>query len=242
MTSEKSQERPDGRQNDQLRSLKITRNYLIWPEGSVLVEHGNTKVIVTVSLEDNVPNFLKESGKGWITAEYDMLPRATDKRNSRSRDKGTSGRSQEIQRLIGRSVRAAFNTETLGEITLRVDADVIQADGGTRCASINGAFIAGYDALKSAISKGIIPKMPPFKVIGAVSVGLFGGVPRLDLCYTEDSKADVDLNLIMDEDSNLIEIQGTAEKNNFSRAQLNQLLDIGEKGLKEIIVYLKTLI
>lgn len=238
-----STERPDGRAMDEMRPLKITRNVNKWAEGSTMSEQGDTKVLVTATVEPGVPNFLRDSGKGWITAEYDMLPRSTDRRNNRSREKGggASGRSQEIQRLIGRAIRAAFDHEHFGEITVKVDADVIQADGGTRCASINGAFIAVYDALKKSVENGVIDHMPDFKVVSAISVGLFDGQARLDLNYQEDSHADVDMNFIMDEDSNLIEVQGTAEKKNFNREQLNQLLDLAEKGLKEIHAYLHSM-
>ncbi|WP_457558505.1 ribonuclease PH [Candidatus Harpocratesius sp.] len=234
--------RIDGRLPNQLRSLVIVRNYLKWPEGSVLIQQGDTKIIVTASVEDSVPRFLRDSGKGWITSEYDLLPRATNTRRNRDRKRSISGRSQEIQRLIGRAIRAAFNLDELGEITVKIDADVIQADGGTRCASITGAFIAVYDALKKAIELEYIQKIPPFKIIAAISVGIIKGIPMLDLCYEEDSNADVDMNVVMDEDLNLIEIQGTAEGKNFNREELNSLLDLAEKGNKEIITYIKNLI
>ena len=242
MSTENTTARADGRANDQLRPIKITRNFLMWPEGSVLIEQGNTKVIVTASLEPGVPRFLKDSGKGWITAEYDMLPRATDRRNTRDRGKNVSGRSQEIQRLIGRAIRAAYDHEKLGEITINIDADVIQADGGTRCASITGAFVAVNDALKKAVNEKIIPQMPPFKIVCAISVGIISGIPMLDLCYTEDSKAEVDMNIIMDDAGNLVEVQGTAERKNFSRDDLNKLLNLGEKGIKDLIAQIKTMI
>jgi len=238
-----SKGRPDGRKFDQLRTFKITRNVNKWAEGSVLVESGDTKVLVTASVEKGVPRFLQDTGKGWITAEYDMLPRSTDKRNSRSREKGgASGRSQEIQRLLGRAVRAAFDHEHFGEITVKIDADVIQADGGTRTASINGAFIAVYDALQKAIEKKYIEKMPTFKIVAAISVGLSGGNGLLDLNYIEDSNIDVDMNIVQDEFKNLIEIQGTAERQNFTRPQFNQLLDLAEKGIAEIHDYLRSMI
>jgi ribonuclease PH len=240
--SENNSSRQDGRQLDQLRPIKITRDFIKWPEGSVLIEQGDTKIIVTASVENSVPRFLRDSGKGWITAEYDMLPRATDRRRNRDRTRSIPGRSQEIQRLIGRGIRAAFNTEVIGEITIKIDADVIQADGGTRCASITGAFVAVYDALNSAVKKNMIPKMPPFKIISAISVGIINDKPMLDLCYTEDSTAEVDMNVIMDEDIKLIEVQGTGEGKNFSRDELNSLLDLAEKGNKEIIAQIKALI
>jgi len=169
--------REDGRANDEIRPLKITRNYLKWPEGSVLVEIGETKVIITASVEDSVPRFLKNSGKGWITAEYDMLPRATDRRRNRDRNRKIPGRSMEIQRLIGRSIRAAFDIDVIGEVSIKIDADVIQADGGTRCASIVGAFVAAYDGIQKAVENGIILKMPSFNVISAISVGIVKGIP-----------------------------------------------------------------
>jgi ribonuclease PH len=235
--------RVDGRKPDELRPLKITRNYLLWPEGSVLIEQGNTKIIITASVEAGVPRFLKDTGKGWITSEYDMLPRATDKRTNRSREKGgIPGRSQEIQRLIGRAIRAGFDHEHLGEITVKIDADVIQADGGTRCASITGSFVAVYDALQKAVELKLISKMPDFKPVAAISVGLIKDQYLLDLCYQEDSNADVDMNIIMDDSFNLVEIQGTAEGKNFTRTQLNQLIDLGEKGIREIIQFQKQLL
>lgn len=233
--------REDGRANDEIRPLKITRNYLKWPEGSVLVEIGETKVIVTASVEDTVPRFLKDSGRGWITAEYDMLPRATDRRRNRDRNRKIPGRSMEIQRLIGRTIRAAFDIDNLGEITIKIDADVIQADGGTRCASIVGAFVAAYDGLQKAVEKNLI-KMPSFNVISAISVGIIKGVPMLDLPYIEDSQAEVDMNIISSEDGKFIEVQGTAEGKNFTRDELNQLLDLAEKGNSEIILYIKKLL
>ncbi len=234
--------RKDGRALDELRPISIERNYLKWPEGSVLITQGDTKIIVTASVEDNVPRFLRDSGKGWMTSEYDMLPRATNTRRNRDRKRSTAGRSTEIQRLIGRAIRGAFNTEVIGEITIKIDADVIQADGGTRCASITGAFVAVYDALQKAIEKEIIPKMPPYKIISAISVGIVEGTPMLDLYYEEDSKAGVDMNIVMDEDGNMVEVQGTAEGQNFSREDLNKLLDLAEKGNRELIQYIKNLL
>jgi len=234
--------REDGRAYDEIRPLKITRNYLKWPEGSVLVEIGETKVIVTASVEDSVPRFLKNSGKGWITAEYDMLPRATDRRRNRDRNRKIPGRSMEIQRLIGRSIRAAFDIDVIGEISIKIDADVIQADGGTRCASIVGAFVAAYDGLQKAVENGIILKMPSFSVISAISVGIVKEIPMLDLPYIEDSQAEVDMNIISSEDGKFIEVQGTAEGKNFSRDELNQLLDLAVKGNSEIILYIKKLL
>ena len=234
--------REDGRKFDEIRPLKITRNYLKWPEGSVLVEIGETKVIVTASVEDSVPRFLKNSGKGWITAEYDMLPRATDRRRNRDRNRKIPGRSMEIQRLIGRSIRAAFDIDAIGEVSIKIDADVIQADGGTRCASIVGAFVAAYDGIQKAVENGIILKMPSFDVISAISVGIVKGIPMLDLPFKEDSQAEVDMNIISSEDGKFIEVQGTAEGKNFSRDELNQLLDLAVKGNSEIIIYIKKIL
>ena len=237
--------REDGRAFDEIRPLKITRNYLKWPEGSVLVEIGETKVIVTASIEDSVPRFLKDTGKSWITAEYDMLPRATDRRRNRDRNRTIPGRSMEIQRLIGRSIRAAFDIDNLGgEITIKIDADVIQADGGTRCASIVGAFVATYDGLQKAVEKRNLLKMPSFNIISAISVGIVKGsngipIPMLDLPFIEDSQAEVDMNIISSDDGKFIEVQGTAEGRNFSRDELNQLLDLAIKGNSEIILYIK---
>ncbi len=236
--------REDGRAYDEIRPLKITRNYLKWPEGSVLVEIGETKVIITASVEDSVPRFLKNSGKGWITAEYDMLPRATDRRRNRDRTRRIPGRSMEIQRLIGRSIRAAFDIDAIGEVSVKIDADVIQADGGTRCASIVGSFVAAYDGIQKAVENGIILKMPSFNVISAISVGIVKGIPMLDLPFKEDSQAEVDMNIISSEDGKFIEVQGTAEggKGNFTRKELNQLLDLAEKGNSEIILYIKKIL
>ncbi len=232
--------RINNRTNDELRPIEITRNYLKWPEGSVLISQGNTKVIITASVEEKVPRFLKDSGNGWITAEYGMLPRSTDSRMNRDRRRGhTPGRTMEIQRLIGRSIRAAFKLEKLGEISIKIDADVIQADGGTRCASITGAFIACYDAFQKAVELKILPKMPDFKIVSAISVGIIQGKPMLDLNYQEDSSADVDMNVVMDHEGNFIEIQGTAEGHNFSRSEMNELLDYAEKGISEIQTIIK---
>jgi len=236
-------QRDDGRTFDEIRPTVITRDYLKWPEGSVLIEQGDTKVIVTASVQNGVPHFLEDTGKGWITAKYEMLPRATSNRRRRDRTRsGVSGRTKEIQRLIGRAIRGAFNADLIGEITIWIDCDVIQADGGTRCASITGAFVAVYDALKHAVKNHIIPKMPPFKIISAISVGIIDGEPMLDLYYKEDSKASVDMNVVMDEDNKFVEIQGTGEGTNFTREELNQLLGLAEKGNKELISFIKALL
>ena len=234
--------RINGNSLDEIRPFKITRKYLKWPEGSVLVEAGETKVIVTASVEQGVPRFLRDSGKGWITSEYDMLPRATDRRRNRDRTRRIPGRSMEIQRLIGRSIRAAFDIDKLGEITVKIDADVIQADGGTRCASITGAFVAVYDALQVALKKHMIMRFPEYSIVTAVSVGIVDNVPMLDLCYTEDSNALVDMNVVMDKDGLLVEVQGTGEGKNFSRDELTQLLDLAEKGNRDLADYITTLL
>ncbi|MFX0083689.1 MAG: ribonuclease PH [Candidatus Hodarchaeota archaeon] len=222
----------DGRKFDEIRKTSIKRNFLKYPEGSVLITQGNTMVIVTASIIDSVPRFLIDTGTGWITAEYSMLPRATQVRNQRDTNRG---RSMEIQRLIGRSMRAAFNYEKLGERTIRIDCDVIQADGGTRCASITGAFIAVFDALNYLYNQQLIYDFPDYKVIAAISLGIKDDQVLLDLNYIEDSKVDVDFNLVMNEDSEIIEIQGTAEGATFSREKLNEIINLGEKGISELI-------
>lgn len=230
--------RIDGRQADQLRSVRISRNYLKYPEGSVLVEYGDTKVICAATLEEKVPPFLKGGGEGWITAEYSLLPRSTQVRNIREAAKGKqSGRTQEIQRLIGRSLRGVLNMKALGEKTVWVDCDVIQADGGTRTASITGSFIAVVDALAKIHTPGT-----PFPIkdfIAAVSVGIIDGAAYLDLCYEEDSRAGVDLNLVMTGAGQFIEVQGTGEKTSFSHAQFSEMLALGEAGIRQLIDYQK---
>ena len=228
--------RIDGRKKDQSRSVKITRHYTKYAEGSVFIEVGDTKVLCNVSVEEKVPPFLKGTGEGWITAEYSMLPRATDNRKNRdiSRLK-MDGRSMEIQRLIGRALRSVVDLKALGERTLWVDCDVIQADGGTRTTSITGAFIALVDAVNK------IHKAKPFKVypirsfVAATSVGIVAEEKLLDLCYQEDSKAKVDMNIVMTDDYNIVEVQGTGEESPFSRSELSELLDLGEKGIKNMI-------
>jgi len=229
-------ERIDGRKFDELRSVKITRDYLIHPEGSVLIEMGNTKVICTVSLEDRVPPFLKGTGKGWITAEYSMLPRSTQIRKVREASKGKlEGRTQEIKRLIGRALRSVVDLDKLGERTLWVDCDVIQADGGTRTASITGACVALIDALKLMVEKGDISELPIKGYVAAISVGIVNDNPVLDLCYEEDSNARVDMNVVMSDKGEFIEVQGTGEEAPFTREELNNLLELAEKGIKELI-------
>jgi len=226
----------DGRDFDEIRKVTFERNFLNFPEGSVLVTQGNTKIIVTASVMENVPRFLQDTGTGWITAEYNMLPRATQSRNQRERDRlRVKGRTHEIQRLIGRSMRAAFNYEKLGERTIKIDCDVIQADGGTRCASITGAFIAVFDAINFLYNKQRIYEFPDYKVTAAISLGIKNGKVILDLNYEEDSKVDVDFNLVANEDLDLIEIQGTAEGEPFNKEKLSEILEVGEKGVMDLI-------
>jgi len=224
--------RPDGRAPDQLRAILLTRDFLLHPEGSVLVEFGATKVICTASVEDKVPPFHKGQGQGWVTAEYAMLPRATNTRSPRE-NRGPSGRSQEIQRLVGRALRAVIDRGKLGERTLWVDCDVIQADGGTRTAAITGAFVAVADAL------GRVPGLQPAAVIrdcvAAVSVGVVQGQAMLDLCYAEDSSAEVDMNVVMTGAGEFVEVQGTAEQVPFGRARLDALLALAETGVRRLV-------
>ncbi|MHA1479324.1 MAG: ribonuclease PH [Promethearchaeota archaeon] len=229
-------ERLDGRKFDEIRKTTFERNFLKYPEGSVLVTQGNTKVIITASVMENVPRFLQDTGTGWITAEYNMLPRATHSRNARERGRsGIKGRTHEIQRLIGRSMRAAFNYEKLGERTIKIDCDVLQADGGTRCASITGAFVAVFDAINYLYNEQRIYDFPDYKVTAAISLGIINDKVILDLNYEEDSKVDVDFNLVANEDLNLIEIQGTAEGAPFNKEKLNEIMEVGEKGVLELI-------
>ena len=225
--------RHDGRRPDQLRPVTITRDYLRHPEGSVLVEFGDTKVICTASLEDKVPPFLKGQGKGWVTAEYGMLPRSTNTRMNRERS-GPSGRSQEIQRLVGRSLRSVVEMAKLGERTVWIDCDVIQADGGTRTAAITGAFIAVADAIARLVKTGALPGSPIRDCVAAISVGMVGNRPVLDLNYVEDSTAEVDMNVVMTGAGAFVEVQGTAEGQPFSRVELDDLLGLGEHGIAQI--------
>lgn len=227
--------RLDGRTFDEVRKTTIERNFLKYPEGSVLITQGNTKVIVTASVLENVPRFLVDTGTGWITAEYNMLPRATQNRNSRERERSVKGRTHEIQRLIGRSMRAAFNYDKIGERTIRIDCDVIQADGGTRCASITGAFVAVFDAINYLYNEQRIYEFPDYKVTAGISLGLKNAKVLLDLNYEEDSKVDVDFNIVANEDLELIEIQGTAEGLPFNKEKLNEIIEVGEKGIMELI-------
>ena len=229
-------ERIDGRKPDQIRPVRITPDYIIYPEGSVLIEVGNTKVICNASVEEKVPPFLKGQGKGWITAEYSMLPRATSTRNQREASKGKiSGRTNEIQRLIGRSLRSVVRLEELGERTITLDCDVIQADGGTRTASITAAFVALVLALNKLVQAGKIKKLPISDWLAAVSVGKVGDSLLLDLCYQEDSQAVVDMNIIMTGQGHFVELQGTAEGYPFTRLELDRLLELGQQGVQEMI-------
>lgn len=229
--------RNDGRGNADLRQIKITRNWLDHAEGSVLVEFGKTRVLCVASFTPGVPRWLKDSGKGWVTSEYAMLPRATHTRSDRESVKGKlGGRTQEISRLVGRSLRSIVNMKELGENTIVIDCDVLQADGGTRTAAITGAYLALADAVAWAKEKGHIPaKAEPFSdSVSAISVGIVGGVPMLDLCYEEDVRADTDMNVVCSGDGRFIEIQGTAEGEPFDRALLDGLLDLALKGCREL--------
>jgi len=228
--------RLSGRAADQLRTLKITRHYTLHAEGSVLVEFGNTKVLCTASVEEGVPGFLKGKGQGWVTAEYGMLPRSTHTRSAREAARGKqTGRTQEIQRLIGRSLRTVTDLAALGERQITLDCDVIQADGGTRCASITGACVALHDALDSLVKSGKLAANPLRDFVAAVSVGIVDGVPVLDLDYPEDSACDTDMNIVMTGSGGMVELQGTAEGAPFSRAELDALLALGDKGIAQII-------
>ncbi len=228
--------RPDGRTKSELRKVKITRNYISAAEGSVLIEVGNTKVICTASIEEKVPGFLRDQKKGWVTAEYGMLPRSTNSRMTRESSAGrVGGRTQEIQRLIGRSLRAVVALELLGERTIWIDCDVIQADGGTRTASITGAYVAFKDAVEYALKNKIISKNPLKDYLAAVSVGIVDNEARLDLCYAEDVAAEVDMNVVMTGSGKIVEIQGTAEAGAFSREMLDTMLSLSEQGIAELI-------
>jgi ribonuclease PH len=228
--------RPSGRQPDQLRALRLTRRYTKHAEGSVLIECGDTKVICTASVLEKVPPHVKGSGAGWLTAEYGMLPRATHTRGDREAARGKqSGRTQEIQRLIGRSLRAAVDLAQLGERTIHVDCDVIQADGGTRTASITGAFVAVHDAVDWLVREGRLPAHVIRDHVAAISVGIYQGLPVLDLDYAEDVDCDTDMNVVMLGGGGIIEVQGTAEGHPFSRAELEALLDLAGKGIGELV-------
>jgi ribonuclease PH len=228
--------RPSSRRADELRSLTITRGYTIHAEGSVLVAFGNTKVLCTASVEESVPSFLKGKGRGWVTAEYGMLPRSTHTRTAREAAKGKqSGRTQEIQRLIGRSLRAVTDLTALGERQITLDCDVLQADGGTRCASITGACVALHEACGKLVAAGKLAANPMRDFVAAVSVGIFEGQPVLDLDYDEDSSCDTDMNVVMTGSGGLVEVQGTAEGAPFSRAEMEALLDLATGGITQII-------
>ena len=225
-----------GRAADALRPVRITRHYTVHAEGSVLIEFGQTKVLCTASVAEKVPPHKRGSGEGWVTAEYGMLPRATHDRMRREVTSGKpSGRTQEIQRLIGRSLRAVFDLRKLGERTIHLDCDVIQADGGTRTASITGAFVAAQDAVRWLMQRGLLADTPVLQPVAAISVGIVGGVPLLDLDYGEDSACDTDMNVVMTGAGHFVEVQGTAEGATFSRAEMDRLLQLAEKGIGELI-------
>lgn len=229
-------QRPSGRPANSLRPLRITRAYTKHAEGSVLIECGDTKVLCTASVLEKIPPHKKGSGEGWVTAEYGMLPRSTHTRTDREAARGKqSGRTQEIQRLIGRSLRAVVNLAKLGERTIHIDCDVLQADGGTRTASITGAYVALADAVNSLISSGKLIDSPLTDHVAAISVGVYRGVPVLDLDYAEDSDCDTDMNVVMTGQGGMIEVQGTAEGAAFSRAELNALLDLAEAGIQQLV-------
>ncbi len=228
--------RKDGRRKDELRPVKVTRHFIKHAEGSVLIEVGQTRVICTASIEERVPQFLRDQGRGWLTAEYAMIPRSTSTRITREAATGKiGGRTHEIQRLIGRSLRAVVDLEALGERTVWIDCDVIQADGGTRTASITGAYIALVNAMRYAVRNGIIERNPVKDYLAAVSVGVVDGEPMLDLCYEEDFKAEVDMNIVMTGSGKYVEVQGTAEGEPFERETLDRLLTLAETGIKELI-------
>jgi len=228
--------RKDGRRKDELRPVTVTRHFIKHAEGSVLIEVGQTRVICTASIEERVPSFLRDQGRGWLTAEYAMIPRSTSTRITREAATGkVGGRTHEIQRLIGRSLRAVVDLESLGERTVWIDCDVIQADGGTRTASITGAYIALVNAMRYAVRNGIIERNPVKDYLAAVSVGVVDGEPMLDLCYEEDFKAEVDMNIVMTGSGRYVEVQGTAEGEPFERETLDRLLTLAETGIKELI-------
>jgi len=228
--------RPGRRGADQLRSVRIQRDYTRHAEGSVLIEFGDTRVLCTASVEDKVPGFLRGRGQGWVTAEYGMLPRSTNTRTDREAARGRqSGRTQEIQRLIGRSLRAVTDMEKLGERTVQIDCDVIQADGGTRTAGITGAFVALHDAISVLMRRGLVAESPLRDFVAAVSVGIVEGAPVLDLDYAEDSACDTDMNVVMTGSGGFVEVQGTAEGAPFSQAQMDALMVLAQRGIRELI-------
>lgn len=229
--------RPSGRQADQMRPIRFTRHFTRHAEGSVLVEFGDTRVLCTASVETRVPPFLKGKGRGWVTAEYGMLPRATHDRMGREAARGKQGgRTLEIQRLVGRALRAVVDLQAMGERQIILDCDVLQADGGTRTAAISGGYVALCDAVTRCLQTGVLKKNPLHGQLAAVSVGIFQGIPVLDLDYDEDSQAETDMNLVMNEAGGVIEIQGTAEGHAFRRDELDAMLELGEKGIREIIL------
>ena len=229
-------QRPSGRRHDELRPVRLTRNYTRHAEGAVLVEFGDTKVICTASVDEKVPPFLKGKGQGWVTAEYGMLPRSTNTRSDREAARGKqSGRTQEIQRLIGRSLRSVIDLAALGERTLQIDCDVIQADGGTRTAAITGGFVAAYDAIRWLRQRGKIETQPVLDFVAAVSVGVFQGVPLLDLDYVEDSTCETDMNVVMTGSGGFVEVQGTAEGKPFTREQMDTLLELARQGIASLV-------
>lgn len=239
-SSPTSAARPSGRLADQLRDVRLTRHYTKHAEGSVLVEFGDTKVLCTASVSEKVPGFLRDSNQGWLTAEYGMLPRATHTRSDREAARGKqSGRTQEIQRLIGRALRAVFDLEALGPRTLHIDCDVLQADGGTRTASITGAFVAAHDAVSKLLAAGLIERSPITDYVAAISVGLHQGRPVLDLDYAEDSACDTDMNVVMTGAGGFVEVQGTAEGTPFAREELNALLDLARDGIATLVTLQK---
>ena len=228
--------RPSQRQADQLRQVRLTCNFTRHAEGSVLIEMGDTRVLCTASVEENLPPFLRGKGQGWVTAEYGMLPRSTHTRSAREAAKGKqTGRTQEIQRLIGRSLRAVTDLKALGERQITLDCDVLQADGGTRCASITGAWVALYEACEKLVQAGKLPADPVRDHVAAVSVGIYKGTPVLDLDYPEDSDCDTDMNVVMTGSGGIVEIQGTAEREPFTRPQMNTLTDLAEAGIRQLI-------
>ena len=228
--------RPSGRSPDQLRNVQFTRNYTKHAEGSVLVEFGDTKVLCNASIAPQVPPFLRDQGKGWVTAEYGMLPRSTGSRMAREASRGKQGgRTLEIQRLIGRALRAAVDLHQLGEHTITIDCDVLQADGGTRTASISGGFVALHDAVQSLVTTEVIASNPIQDYVASVSVGVFEQIPVLDLDYAEDSRADTDMNIVMNERMQFIELQGTAEAHCFNEQELQQMLALAKTGIEQII-------
>ena len=233
--------RIDQRNPGQMRPVKVTADYLLTAEGSVLIEVGNTRVLCAASVEETVPPFLRGSGKGWVTAEYSMLPRATSTRTAREVSKGrASGRTMEIQRLIGRSLRSVIDMEALGERSVILDCDVLQADGGTRTAAITGAYIALSAALRQLVKFGALKKSPIRDYVAATSVGIVGGTPMLDLCYQEDSSAEVDMNVVMTGSGRFVEVQATAEKSSFDDEQLGSLLGLARRGISELVLLQKT--